>query len=97
MSSPEFIRAKLVSRTNADCSDQEAKNSRWHYRLRFTSSIGWDWLYSQVQKAEHELSVPLEIWEIHPSGVNDFEVEVREVNRRAGIDGNQRDLKDFER
>jgi len=40
--------------------------------------------------------VNLELWEIHPSGVNDFEVEVREVERREGIDDNQRGLSDFE-
>lgn len=97
MSSPEFVRAKLVSRTNAACSSQEVKNNRVHYYLRFEKSIGWDWLQAQVDKTSHELSLPLEVWEIHPSGVNDYEIEVREVDRRPGIDGNQRDLKDFER
>lgn len=94
--SPQFIRATLSNRTNADCSDQKVKNNRYHYFLRFEQSIGWDWLYGQVKKSQRELDVSLELWEIHPSGVNDFEVEVREVDRREGIDDNQRGLSDFE-
>lgn len=96
MNSPQFIRAKLVSRTNADCSEQEVKNNRWHYFLKFEQSIGWEWLYSQVRKTSNEIETPLELWEIHPSGVNDFEVEVREVERREGIDDSQRGLDSFE-
>jgi len=72
------------------------KNCRYHYFLRFEQSIGWDWLYGQVKKSQRELDVNLELWEIHPSGVSDFEVEVREVERREGIDDNQRGLSDFE-
>lgn len=94
--SKQFVRAKLTNRTNADCSNVEAKNSRWHYFLRFEQSIGWDWLYGQVQKASSELDVNVELWEIHPSGVNDFEIEVREVERRQGIDGDQRGLTYYE-
>lgn len=94
--SPEFIRAKLVARMNADCSEQEAKNNRWHYFLRFDESIGWDWLYSQVRKAQAELETDLELWEIHPSGMHSFEVEIREVERRPNIDDNQHGLSDFE-
>jgi len=94
--SPQFIRAKLSNRTNADCSEQKIKNNRYHYFLRFDESIGWDWLYGQVQKSARELERDLELWEIHPSGVNDFEIEVREVNRREGIDDNQHGLTDFE-
>lgn len=97
MKSPEFIRSTLANRTNADCSEQEVKNNRCHYHLRFEQSIGWDWLYGQVKKAEHELDTELELWEIHPSGVNDFEVEVREVQRREGIDDQQLGLSEFER
>lgn len=95
--SPKFIRAKLANRTNADCSDHEVKNNRYHYFLRFEQSIGWDWLYGQVRKAQVELEIDLELWEIHPSGVSDFEVEVREVQRREGIDDDQRGLTEFER
>lgn len=95
MKSPQFIRAKLVNRTNADCSEQEVKNNRYHYSLRFEQSIGWDWLEAQVSKAEAEIETSLELWEIHPSGVADFEVEVREVARREGIDDNQNSLNDF--
>jgi hypothetical protein len=92
----EFIRAKLVNRTNADCSSVEAKNNRWHYMLKFEKSIGWGWLLGQVKKAEAEVDTPLELWEIHPSGVMDFAIEVREVDRRKNIDNSQRGLSDFE-
>jgi hypothetical protein len=94
--SKEFVRAKLSNRTNADCSSVEAKNNRWHYFLRFEQSIGWDWLFGQVKKSSRELDVSIELWEIHPSGVSDFEVEIREVERREGIDGDQRGLTDYE-
>jgi hypothetical protein len=94
--SSQFIRATLVNRTNADCSFKEVKNNRFHYLLRFEKSIGFDWLKKQVQKAQGELDVQLELWEIHPSGVDDFEIEVREVERREGIDDNQCGLTEFE-
>lgn len=97
MKSPEFVRAKLVNRTNADCSEQEVKNNRYHYFLRFEQEIGWDWLYQQIGKASSEIGVDLEAYQIHPSGVHDFEVEVREVDRRKGIDESQRGLDSFEK
>lgn len=97
MKSPEFLRAALVNRTNADCSEQEVKNNRYHYHLRFEQSIGWDWLETQVSKVQGETDTRLELWEIHPSGVSDFSVEVREVQRREGIDDDQRGLNEFER
>lgn len=96
MESPQFVRAKLVSRTNADCSDQEAKNNRYHYTLKFEQSIGWDWLYHEISKCSGELDVTLEPWKINPSGVADFEIEVREVERREGIDDAQIGLDSFE-
>lgn len=95
MESPEFIRAKLVNRTNADCSSQEVKNSRYHYSLRFEESIGWDWLYQQIDKTSFEMDASLELWKIRPSGVADFEVEVREIDRREGIDDSQAGLDSF--
>lgn len=95
MVSSEFIRATLVNRTNADCSEQEVKNNRYHYHLRFEQSIGWDWLETQVSKAQSETETALELWEVHPSGVQDFEVEVRELERREGIDENQNSLDEF--
>jgi hypothetical protein len=97
MKSPEFIRAKLVNRTNADCSSHEAKNNRYHYQLRFEESIGFDLLETQVNKCSHNIGIQLELWKIRPSGVSDFEVEVREVSRREGIDDGQRGLDSFER
>jgi len=96
MESPEFIRAKLVSRTNASCSDQEVKNNRYHFFLRFEESIGLDWLYTQVSKLSKDMEADLELWEVHPSGVNDFEIEIRETERREGIDDSQKGLDSFE-
>lgn len=96
MKSPQFIRATLSNRTNADCSDQEVKNNRFHYTLRFQEAIGWDWLQGQVYKASVDLDTELELWKIRPSGLADFEVEIREINRREGIDDSQHALADFE-
>lgn len=95
MKSPEFIRAKLVNRTNANCSEHEVKNNRYHYGLQFEESIGWDWLVTQVVKASDDTETKLELWEIHPSGVSDFIIEVREVKRREGIDEWQDTLDEF--
>lgn len=97
MKSNNFIRAKLVNRTNADCSDDIVKNNRYHYQLRFEESIGFDWLETQVNKTSAETDTALELWKINPSGVNDFEVEVREVGRRKDIDSSQHSLTAFER
>lgn len=94
--SPERIRAILVNRTNADCSEHEAKNNRYHYFLKYEQSIGWDWLYKQVDKASVDSDTDLELYKIRPSGLHDFEVEVRELARREGIDSSQRGLTDFE-
>jgi len=96
MKSNNFIRAKLVNRTNADCSDDTVKNNRYYYQLRFEQSIGFDWLQTQVNKTSAETDTALELWKINPSGVNEFEVEVREVGRRADIDSSQHSLKAFE-
>lgn len=95
MESKEFVRAKLVNYATADCSDVEVKNSRYHYSLRFEKSIGWSWLYAQIKKLNRELEVDIELWKIRPSGVNDFEVEVREIDQRKGIDDSQRGLTEF--
>lgn len=95
MKSPEFIRATLVNRTTADCSEQEVKNNRYHYHLRFDEGIGFDWLETQVSKAQSETETSLELWKIRPSGMQSFEVEVREVERREGIDENQNSLDEF--
>lgn len=95
MKDPAFVRATLANRLNADCSEQEVKNNRYHYRFRFEKSMGWDWVYSQVKKSQHKLDMELELWEIHPSGLADFELEIREVNRREGIDNLQKGLSSF--
>lgn len=96
MKSPQFIRAKLSNRTNADCSNHEVKNNRFHYFLKFEQDIGWDWIEKQVKKASYQMDMELELWKIRPSGVSDFEIEVREVARRKGIDGSQRGLDEYE-
>lgn len=94
--SKDFIRANLVNYTNAECSEDEVKNNRYHYLLKFEEDVGWDWIYSQVRKCSSKVEVPLEPYKIRPSGVNSFEVEVREVERREGIDDGQHGLTDFE-
>jgi hypothetical protein len=96
MKSPQFIRAQLSNRTNADCSEHEVKNNRYHYHLKFKEERGWDWTYGQVQKASSEIGVNLELWKIRPSGVASYEIEIREVDRREGIDADQRGLGEFE-
>jgi hypothetical protein len=93
--SKEFIRTKLVNRTNANDSMTEAKNNRWHYYVEFDESIGWDWIKTQIKKAKAELDVQLEVWEIHPSEDGVFEIEIREVDRREGIDNSQSGLSSF--
>lgn len=94
--SKEFVRANLVNYTNADCSEVEAKNNRFHYSLKFEQDIGWDWVYSQIKKCSAEIDVSLEPYKIRPSGMHAFEIEVREVERREGIDDDQRGLSEFE-
>lgn len=94
--STQFIRAKLVNYTEADCSHEEVENNRVHYHLRFEKDIGWTWLYSQIQKLNGELNVNIELWEIRPSGMQDFEIDVREIERRKDIDNNQSGLGDFQ-
>jgi hypothetical protein len=96
MKSAEFIQAKLENRLTADCSSKEVKNNRYHYSLRFDENIGWDWTSAQVDKCSAEIGVSLELWKVRPSGVGDFEIEVREVARREGIDDSQAGLDSFE-
>jgi hypothetical protein len=96
MESPQFIRAKLANQLQADCSDQRVENNRYIYSLRFEEDIGWDWAYTQVRKVDSDIDRAIEPWKICPSGMHDFEIEVREVAQREGIDDNQRGLTDFE-
>lgn len=96
MKSPEVVRAKLSARTEADCSEQEVKNNKMRYSLKFEDNIGWDWLYQQVEKTSEDVDIDMELWEIKPSGVHAFEVEVRELVRREGVnDDDQHGLGDF--
>lgn len=95
--SPQVIQARLETRTEADCSKQEVKNNKIHYHLKFENSVGWDWVKGQVQKTQEDEGIELELWKINTSGVCAFEIEVRELVRREGInDDNQHALKDFE-
>jgi len=94
--SDKYIRAMLENRTNAECSSSEVKNNRFHYHLRFEESIGWDWVSEQITKVCKNLEVDIELWKINPSGVGDFEIEVRELSQRKDIDENQRGLDYFE-
>ena len=59
-------------------------------------NIGWDWTSAQVDKCSAEIGISLELWKVKPSGVGDFEIEVREVARREGIDDSQAGLDSFE-
>lgn len=93
--SKAYVRSRLVNYTNADCSDVEVKNSRYHYYLKFDEDIGWDWIEAQINKCCDAVGLVVEPYKIRPSGVNSFEVEVREVNRRRGIDDQQHALEDF--
>lgn len=94
--STAYIRSKLVNYLEADCSDENVKNNRVHYRLRFESDRGWAWMEKQVDKLNRDLSVTLELYEICPSGVNDYEIDVREIERREGVDDDQIGLGTYE-
>lgn len=96
MESSSFIRGKLVNYTTADCSDERVEDNRYIYTLKFEEDIGWQWVYSQVRKLNTELEADLEMWKIRPSGLEAFELEVREIEQRAEIDDNQHSLKSFE-
>jgi len=90
------MRAKLETRTNADCSEAVVKNNRFHYLLRFEEPIKFDWLSAQIDEMTAETSIGLKLWKVRPSGVNDFEIEVRELRRRKNIDSSQHSLTNFE-
>lgn len=94
MSSKEFIESKLVNRTNARFCDTRVENNRYHYRLMFDESIGWDWFERQVDKASGETGHLLEPYKF---GLEDgfMFAEVWEVERREGIDDNQKSLDDI--
>lgn len=95
MTDPNLIESKLCSTTNAMLVDREAKNNRFHYRLIFDENIGWDWFKKQVSKVQREVGTKIEPYKMGPA--NSFMVlEVRELERREGIDDNQADLTKFE-
>lgn len=97
MKSKQVIRAKLETRTDADCSKDEIKNNKVYYHLKFESSRGWEWLEQEVYKTQKDTGIDLELYKINTSGVCAFEVEVRELCQREDTtDENQRDFSDFE-
>lgn len=96
MESSEFVQSKLANYTTASSIEENVKNNRYHYTLRFEKSIGWDWLYGEVKKVSRQMEVTLELWKLRPSDCDSFVVEVREVDQRPGIDENQHGLTDFE-
>jgi len=97
MKSPQVVRARLETRTDADCSKHEVKDNKIHYHLKFEQEIGWDWVKGQVNKTADDEDIELELWKINTSGVCAFEIEVRELVRREGVkDDDQHALEDFE-
>lgn len=98
MTSPEFIQTKLTNLTNAMTSDAEVENNRYLYQLVFDENIGWEWLEKQVEKASAEVEPTLEPYKLGPveEAIGVMVVEVREVERREGIDDNQQCLDEFE-
>lgn len=98
MPDPDYIETKLSLYTEATLSDHEVRDNRYYYLLGFDTDIGFDWLEQQVSKAAGKVGVDLDIYEVGP--VEDapaFVVEVRELQRREGIDDGQRGLDEFER
>lgn len=98
MTDPYFIESKLSILTNAAASDRNVKNNRWYYRLLFDENIGWDWLVAQVDKVSAQATCPLETYKVGPveDTVGRMVVEVRELQRREGIDDGQYGLDSFE-
>lgn len=95
--SKQYIESKISSRTNALDSDVKAKNNRYHYFLEFNESIGWDWMKEQARKTNSEIRTEIELYKIRPHVYKSGSliVEVRETERREGIDEKQRGLSDF--
>jgi hypothetical protein len=96
MTDPNLIESKLCSTTNAMLVDRETKNNRFHYRLIFDENIGWDWFEKQVTKVQGELGVKIEPYKMKPVPASLMALEVRELERREGIDESQSDLAEFE-
>jgi hypothetical protein len=97
MESEQFVRAKLETATGASCSESNVSNNRYIYVLLFERSVDWQLLYGEIQSVNADMDVDLEMADIRPSGVANFEVAVREVERRAEIDDSQESLYSFER
>lgn len=97
MSDPNLIQTKLHNQCQADGSAYSIKNNRYLYHLRFDDEIGFDWLKTQVGKVSSGVDVTVEPYEL--SGgchTGQFELTVREVERRPNIDNEQAGLDSFE-
>lgn len=94
MTPTDYIQTTLVNLTNAMTASSEAKNNRWHYRLVFDEIIGWDWIEEQIKKASENVEPTLEPYKLGPAQ-SFIVVEVREVERREGIDNDQNSLDKF--
>lgn len=95
MTSPERIRAVLSTELQADCSDHHVENNRYLYSLKFDEAVGWQWIYHRCREAQTRLDRDVELHQIKPSGMQSFEIVIREENRRAVIDEGQNSLHDF--
>lgn len=97
MTSKEFVESKLVNFTQAMDCDVEVRDCRYYYRLVFDENIGWEWLEKQVEKSSAEVEPTLELYKIGPveEAIGVMVVEVRELERREGIDDNQQGLDSF--
>jgi hypothetical protein len=98
MTDPDFIESKLSIQTNAVASERTVKNNRLYYRLVFDENLGWDWLVAQVDKVSAQATCVLEVYKFGPveDAVGVMVVEVRELQRREGIDDGQRGLDSFD-
>lgn len=96
MTSPSFIKTKLVNYTEAAWCQVEVKNNRYYYKLAFSNSIGWDWVKEQIYKASSTFDVAVEPYEILPESGPVTCILVREVGHRPDIDDSQHSLRDFE-
>lgn len=98
MKSPQVVRAKLETRTEADCSEDDVTDNKVHYHLKYESSRGWDWLERQVYEVGEDVDIDLDLYKINTSGVSAFEVEVRELTRRENVrDESQIGLDSYEK
>ena len=95
MTDPNFIESTLSTRTNADMSSKEFTNNRYHYRLWFDHTTGFDWIDTQVSKTSANIEETLELYQFWAED-SLCVVEIREIERRDMPDENQCTLHTFE-